>query len=76
MCKSMVLIWWRCKASERISKEILDLKTGTKALLTPEEIQDCIDSWEQYSFDKKKTIAKLFIKAITITDDEIEIIFN
>ena len=64
------------KASERISQEILALKTGTKAILSPEEIQDCIERWEQYSFEKKKTIAKLFIKVITITDNEIQIIFN
>lgn len=64
------------KVKERISQEILSLKTGSKSILSPEEIQDCIDKWGLYSFEKKKTIAKLFIKVITITDDEIQIIFN
>ncbi len=41
-----------------------------------EQIQDCIDNWNSYDFDRKKEIAQLFIKVVTITNEEIQIVFN
>lgn len=63
-------------ARERITKDILALKVGEGVILSPERIQECIEGWSSYSFEKKKDIGKLFIKVITITNDEIQLIFN
>ncbi len=64
------------KTRERITKDILALKINDGVILSPEKIQECIEQWDEYSFDKKKDICKLFIKVITITDNEMQIIFN
>lgn len=64
------------KIRERISKEIITLKVDNKEIPSTEQIQECINNWGNYDFDRKKEIAQLFIKVVTITDDEIQIIFN
>ena len=64
------------KVRERVTKEILSLRIDNREVLSIEQIQDCIDNWNSYDFDRKKEIAQLFIKVVTITDDEIQIIFN
>ncbi len=64
------------KEKEDTENKILELKSNNIGILSVEKLQDCIDKWNEYSFDRKKEIAKLFIKVITITDDEIQIIFK
>lgn len=64
------------KVRERITKKILSLKVDNKEVLSTEQIQECIDNWDGYDFDRKKEIVQLFIKVVTITDNEIQIIFN
>ncbi len=64
------------KVRERITKKILSLKVDNKEVLSTEKIQECIDNWDGYDFDRKKEIVQLFIKVVTITDNEIQIIFN
>lgn len=64
------------KVRERITKDILSLKVNNSNILSPEKIQECIEQWNDYTFEKKKDIAHLFIKVITITNNEIQIIFN
>ncbi len=64
------------KVSARITKEILVLKVDNKESLSTAQIQECIDKWNIYDFDRKKGIAQLFIKVVTITNNEIQIIFN
>lgn len=64
------------KVRERVTKQIISLKVDNKATLSVEQIQECVDNWDNYDFDRKKEIAQLFIKVVTITDDEIQIIFN
>ena len=61
---------------EKIENQILTLKSNEIAILSSEKLQECINSWDSYPFEKKKEIAKLFIKVITITDNELQIIFN
>lgn len=64
------------KVRERVTKEIFSLKIDNREVLSIEQIQDCIDNWNSYDFDRKKEIAQLFIKVVTITNEEIQIIFN
>ena len=64
------------KIRERITKEILSSKVNSINILSPEKIQESIEQWNVHSFEKKKEISQLFIKVITITDNEIQIIFN
>lgn len=64
------------KVRDRITMDILTLKISDGVILSPEKIQECIEQWDQYSLEKKKNICKLFIKVITITDNEIQMIFN
>lgn len=64
------------KVRERVTKEILALKVDNKEVLSTAQIKECIDDWNNFDFDRKKEIAQLFIKVVTITNDEIQIIFN
>lgn len=64
------------RSREKIENKILTLKSNEVAILSSEKLQECINSWDSYPFEKKKEIAKLFIKVITITDNELQIIFN
>jgi len=64
------------KVRERVTKQIISLKVDNKATLSAQQIQECVDNWDSYDFDRKKEIVQLFIKVVTITDDEIQIIFN
>lgn len=61
---------------QRLKSLILLGKVDSKKdTLTPEQINECVKNWNDYSLEEKKEIAHLFIKVVTITDYEIQIIF-
>lgn len=67
----------RVKAERNaLSEELNRLTVQAKA---PEfggyDIDKVIAEWPDMSMDERKSIAKVFIKQITVTDDEINVIF-
>ena len=39
------------------------------------DLDDCIENWTSFDLVQKKSIAKIFIDRISVTDDEIEVTF-
>lgn len=61
---------------EKLEKEKTELQGANKQILSAEKIEEVLRDWPEFSFERKKEIAKTFIKSIVITDSEINITLN
>lgn len=61
---------------KEITSEIFILSnTKSKSNCKNINIKSSINDWQNYNLEEKKSIAKIFIKKISVTDDNIEILF-
>ena len=63
------------KRKNAVIQEILNIDTQKPCEIDVDEILRFVDNWENLELETKKQIARLFIKQITYTDDELKIDF-
>ncbi len=61
---------------ENIKKILLLSNENLKPKYENMKLEDCVNEWKDYSFEEKKALAKVFIKKVVVTDDEISVFYN
>ena len=63
------------KEKNKIIQQIINLDSIKTEPIDTQAITEFIDNWDSQSLEDKKQIARLFIKQITYTDEELNIEF-
>lgn len=53
------------------TKKFENMRPDTSSL----DLQECVRLWSQYNREERKALAKIFIKKVNISDEEIEVVF-
>jgi hypothetical protein len=59
-----------------ISEEIRKLPVSGNPNYDDIDVAECIANWQDFSIERRKSIAKLFINKVTVTDNNIDITFR
>ncbi len=64
--------------NKEIISKILALTAQSKNKVNYKDLklEDSISEWQDYSLEEKKALAKVFIKKVVVTDDEISVFYN